>query len=133
VIRVIAGFILAPATFPLLLIAIALVKYASGMPGYRLDLADAVWVYAFALPAALILGLPAHLVARRRGVITLSRYVIGGLVIGAIVASSFFIFFPLGFRVVMVFAWSAGIGAVSGGVFWLIVVHRMARPPSTTQ
>jgi len=130
--RLLAGLILAPAALPLLLTTMAIAKYVAGVPSYKLDLSDALWVYGFALPAALVLGLPAHFVAQRRGAATLWWYLIGGLLIGVAVAFSFFVLFPYGFRVAMVFAWSAGIGAVSAGIFWFIVVRNPTKVPRST-
>lgn len=126
-IRAIVGLALAAALAPLILVIVSVGKYLLDIPSYQLDLATAGWVYSFTLPAAIALGLPAHFAARRRGITSLRSYVIGGVVIGALVACSFFVFFPLGFRVLWVFLWSTGIGGLSAAAFWLIIVRQQRR------
>lgn len=112
--------IVAPATFPLLLVMIGVVQYVFGQSGYKLYFTNAAWIFTLTLPITIILGLPVHLAARQRGVTAFSRYLIGGLILGVIAAFVLSLFFSLGYRLFDAIAWCAGIGALSAFVFWLI-------------
>lgn len=112
--------IVAPATFPLLLVMVGVVQYALGQSGYKLHFTNAAWIFTLTLPITIILGLPAHIVARQRGITAVNRYLIGGLILGVIFAFFLSFAFSIGYRLFAAIAWSAGIGALSAFVFWLI-------------
>jgi hypothetical protein len=66
VIRALGGLALAAALVPLILGIVSIAKYLLDVPDYQFDLATAGWIFSFTLPAAMALGFPAHLAARRR-------------------------------------------------------------------
>ena len=127
-IRMVIASIVAPATFPFLLVMIGVVQYALGQPGYKLYFTNAAWIFTLTLPITIILGLPAHIVARQRGITAVSRYLIGGLILGVIAAFFLSFAFSIGYRLFAALAWCAGIGAVTAFVFWLIAKTHKGPP-----
>lgn len=127
-IRTVIASIVAPASFPLLLVIVGVTQYVFGQSEYKLYFTNATWIFILTLPITIILGLPAHFIARQRGVTAFSQYVIGGLILGVIAAFLFSFVFSFGYKLVTAIAWCAGIGALSAFVFWLITTDKDKRP-----
>jgi hypothetical protein len=121
--RSVVGLIVSAATLPLVLMLVSAAKFVLGVPGFRMDLANAAWAALLTIPAVLIIGGPAHFIAARKRIRELKWYLLGGGVVGLVVASTFFLMFPLGFRVLLVYSLGVLVGIVSAGVLWLIAVY----------
>lgn len=120
--RLLVASVVVPLVFPLLLVLVGGFQYFFGLPDYKLFFVSASWLLLFTLPAMIALGLPAHFIARQRGVTGVLVYVFGGLIIGVVVALLLSLAFPFGYRLLMSVLWGAAVGAGSALVFWMIAI-----------
>ena len=121
--RSVVGLIVSAATLPLALTFVGAAKFVLGVSGFQTDLVNAAWAALLTVPAVLVIAGPAHFIAAKKKIRGLKWYLLGGAVVGLLVASSFFLMFPLGFRVLLVYSLGVLIGIVSAGVLWLIAVY----------
>lgn len=124
ILRVAVGLVIGTGVVPGLMLFGALLQLLADDPRYQFSMVSAAWAWLFVFSAGVLLGLPAHVLAKRSGVSLLGAYVLGGGAIGAMIAFSFFLFFPLGFRFFEALGWFATCGVTSAAVFWLIVIRR---------
>jgi hypothetical protein len=112
--RTILGFLIAPLTVPLLYLA------AAALFGGFVSLDLAVLIGEIAYIAALIGGLPLHIVLGRLGWLSLHDYMVFGFLLGAatVLVSEHA---PIEFTALMQAGLAALCGTIAAGVFWLIV------------
>jgi hypothetical protein len=111
--RTILGFLLAPLIPPLLYLAAA--AAFGGFVSFDL----AVLTGEFAYTAALLGGLPLHVMLTRLAWVSLHDYMVFGFLLGAasVLVSEHA---PVEFTALMQAGLAALAGAIAGGVFWLI-------------
>lgn len=107
------AFLVAPLTVPILYLVAA--RAFGGFVSFDL----AVFAGEIAYAAALIGGLPLHIVLSKLGWVSLHDYMVFGLVLGA---GSVLIgeHAPVEFSALMQAGLAAVCGAVAGGIFWLV-------------
>jgi hypothetical protein len=120
--RLVAAFVLAPATVPLLLVVV--VCTLGGDVGFSYIFAGPIAIFAYAV--TLLLGLPTFLWFRKRRWLALWHFAIGGAVLG-LAPLTFFAGLggPLALSFVAAQALGfAGIGLTSACAFWAIGIWR---------